>query len=162
MSRIEYDNSVKMIGDVYHYKTILQDKINEICKKIGYDDFGVTWHIFDPQEGKNQIEKMMVDDDGEAYGYCILPQKEIWISTLAIPKQILSTDREKNVFLEVNKEQEDILAEVIIDEITHIQTGLNHGDLGYDKKLEDYFKKYYRDSAKRIYNKSISKKKLGN
>jgi hypothetical protein len=39
--------------------------------------------------------------------------------------------------------EEDFLADVILDEITHIQTNCNHGSSKYDRKLQENAEKYY-------------------
>ena len=43
----------------------------------------------------------------------------------------------------VTKNKRDFLADVILDEITHIVTKLNHGDDEYDETLERFRYIYY-------------------
>lgn len=129
MSKIEYkDIGAKSL--IYDYKGILQKKINEVCLKIGFNDSDVNWYIFDPSKGKNIIEFALVGEQGKDYGYCLPRKKEIYISVLAIEAQL----EKSNSLLAVDRNS-DFLADVILDEITHIQTAKDHDDAEYKNKL---------------------------
>ena len=88
MRRIIFHNSV---SEQPVYKFVLQQKIAEVCKAIGFDDSDITWIIFDNRNfnlikhtanyGWNLGELFTVNH-GEDYGYCYPARNEIWISTL--------------------------------------------------------------------------------
>ena len=143
MSKIEFRNDSSVFAVTY--RQILQEKINVICKKIGFDDFEVTWVIYDPKDEQSKMieDVVLVGIPGKDYGYTILEQKKIYISILAMRKNI-----NQGIYDSVKKlggicTQDDFLANVIIDEITHIQTGVNHGEERYDKKFRENLWKYY-------------------
>lgn len=143
MSEIEYEH--KYTGVIIgNDKEILQDKIKEVCQKIGFDDFHVKWHIFNPKEGKDIIEKILIGTYGREYGYCNPYSNEIWISTLAIQRRLPDIYRKIDRIIKLDRIQEDFLANVIIDEITHIQTGRDHGSKEYDDALIDNLNMFYK------------------
>ena len=83
---------------------------------------------------------------GKDYGVTIFPDT-IGISILAIDKDIFygnSIMKKMNPLLKNRiSNSEDILADVILDEITHVITKRDHDTDLYDKKLEEYRKRYY-------------------
>ena len=157
MSEIRYHTNNSII---YSYHEILEDKINKVCDKIGFNDSDVTWFIFNPNELKcvdsripGQIIKYIYR--GMDYGFCDLKKKEIWISTAAIMRDYFQSLPNKmySSFGLSRSTEPDFLADVIIDEITHIQTGCDHGDQSYDMKLRENAIKYYIPLIERLWVK---------
>lgn len=124
---------------------ILQDKINIISKRIGFDDSNVMWIIYNPSSHyKNAISyTLLAGSYGTDYGYCFPGKKQIWISTKAILHIGNLPIAKAMCIFQYNAVNQDLLADVILDEITHIQTGLNHGDKTYDWRLIENRVKYY-------------------
>ena len=58
------------------------DKIRKVCKKIGFDDSKIRWVIYKPN--KYELNANLLSHD---FGFCILENNEIWISTLVIEKE---------------------------------------------------------------------------
>lgn len=146
MSNIKYDFKNTAILYV-NYEEILEKKINSVCSKIGFDDSKITWFIFNPdeQKSKNNIGHIRIGYGGKDYGFCVPSENKIWISTLSIMK-----DRNASPLNIIHyraklpgMKEDDFLANVILDEITHIQTGYNHGSDEYDRKFQENVKKYY-------------------
>ena len=126
------------------YKDELRKKIKSVCEKIGFCDKDIQWVIFDPRLKKitNPIEKVFIGSKGRDYGYCNCDNKVIYISTLAIQKNIKDNIIYKNK-ITINKNNKDFLADVILDEITHIVTKCNHGNPKYDNQLDQFQRRYY-------------------
>ena len=129
------------------YKKILSDRIAAVCRKIGFDDSGVTWIIFEPdkRQGRCVIYNIMNEFDGRNYGFCIPSRKEIWISTISIlgARYALPGSRIYDIVKLPGMYKTDILTKVILDEITHIQTNRDHGSREYDAKLSENAARYY-------------------
>lgn len=146
MSVMKYENITQCI-----YVETLKNKINLVCKRIGFDDSKVIWHIYEPKQnntmGENSIlERILIGQKDERYGYTDIEWKEIWIPTLSIKNEIgidNEVNRAINGVVNFGKINRELLADVIIDEITHIQTGLNYGNKEYDALLIDYTNRYY-------------------
>ena len=144
MSEIRYYNQSSYIA---LYNTLLQEKITEVCRKIGFDDSRVSWVIFDAESFyQNKItSSILVGTRGRDYGFFKTDTHEIWISTKAIQmtqarsRSLLKT----SMLLNTPKHESDFLADVLLDEITHFQTGRDHGDVKYDRKLRENHDKYY-------------------
>lgn len=84
MSVMKYENITQCI-----YVETLKNKINLVCKRIGFDDSKVIWHIYEPKQnntmGENSIlERILIGQKDERYGYTDIERKEIWIPTLSI------------------------------------------------------------------------------
>lgn len=148
---IKFDSKIQVL--YYDYKKLLASKIKLVCSKVGFSYEGVKWIIFDPKisdvygNKPNQIQQMWIGGKGRDYGACNR-KNTIWISTLAInkeysPNSILNkTNRALGIS---RKNEEDLLADVILDEIAHIATGCDHGSVKYDKKLAEFREYYYND-----------------
>ncbi|HCW03139.1 MAG TPA: hypothetical protein DGK91_00520 [Clostridium sp.] len=151
MSNIEYQFGGQTIALLCDYKEILQKKIDIVCTKIGFNDSKIKWYIFNPKIRKTTIQNILVGMNGCDYGYCITDKNEIWISALSIQKCGSLTAYDKiNSMIKLQKKADDFLANVIIDEITHIQTGSNHGQKDYDNKFIDNMRKYYLSPMERM------------
>lgn len=142
MSNIKYKNSSHVL-----YVNILQKKIDKVCRRIGFDDSKVEWHIFEPKidsisKTNSILQRILIGQKGENYGYTYISKNEIWISTWSLQKDNGINSITKHPF-KSNENKEDFLADVIIDEITHIQTGLDHGCSQYDNQLMQNIVKYY-------------------
>lgn len=129
------------------YVSALQRKIDEVCRKIGFNDSKVEWHIYEPKidgisKNNRVFQEVLIGRNGEDFAYTDVNKNEIWISTLSLKKGDNINSLIKQPFKSCNNER-DFLAEVIIDEITHIQTGLNHGETQYDNQFLQNIKKYY-------------------
>lgn len=155
MSNICIDNDIKDIPSIY--KDVLMKKIEKVCQKTGFNDSDVKWIIFDPKtKAQNVIERLHVGSKGKDYGFCYIDEKVISISTLSIQKAIIPSIKKAAIYrgLPIFR-YDDFLANVILDEITHIQTKCNHEDPIYDKKLFDNLALYYLSPIERglLYNK---------
>ncbi len=154
VSNIEFDSKRTAIVMYVNYKEILQKKISSVCSKIGFDDAKITWLIFDPneKERKNAFDHIRIGMNGKDYGFCIPAENKIWISTLSIMKDKDSSpiNRIRSQLKIPRDVEEDFLADVIIDEITHIQTNCDHGNSKYDRKLQENAEKYYLSTFDRI------------
>lgn len=124
---------------------VLQDKIKIICKRIGFDDSGVLWIIFNPASRYRNATRhaILVGLYGMDYGFAKPDINQIWISTKAISSDSCSSSPKTLNALFRKSAQRDLLADVILDEITHIQTGLDHGDENYEHRLKENVVKYY-------------------
>lgn len=141
MSKIECCEGVR--GNTLFLRGILQNKIDIICEKIGFSDLGVLWTIYDPISlYKSSIQHaVLIGKNGRDYGFSCPILHQIWISTKAI---LCNNDVFANeVSNALKRRRDDFLAEVILDEITHIQTGEDHGNLRYDLALERNQRRYY-------------------
>ena len=145
------------------YQTCLSNKIKAVCSKIGISYKGITWIIFDPAISDiygnipDNLQKIFIGRKGSDYG-ATNGIDTIWISTLSISRDFSSFYTLKKLqqtigFLPTN--DEDFLAEVIIDELTHIATGCDHGTATYDKKYVEFLNVYYRKNAIGILQKSF-------
>ena len=151
MSNIEFETTGQAMILYCDYKKILQSKINSVCQKIGFDDSKIQWKIYDPKTRKTPITQMFVGLNGEDYGYCNPRENIIFISTLSIQKDASNALLKKyNTILRLEKDTDYFLANVIIDEVTHIQTQSNHGSSAYDNKFKDNTIKYYLSPLDRI------------
>lgn len=148
------------------YLTCLSDKIKTVCSKIGFPYMGITWIVFDPAisdiygNKPDNMQKIFIGQKGSDYG-ATNGIDTIWISTLAISRDFSSFYTLKKLqrtigFLPANEEEEDFLAEVIIDELAHIATGCDHGTATYDKKYVEFLSAYYRKNAVEILHNSLS------
>ena len=135
-----------------YYNECLSRKIKEVCSKIGFSYNGITWIIFDPDASDrycdtlSQIQKIIVGRQGCDYGFCN-GIDTIWISTLSIEKEcctnrIINKRLIKSLGFSTYS-NDDLLADVILDELAHIATGCDHGTLKYDKTLEKFQQAYY-------------------
>lgn len=158
---IELDSKIQVL--YYDYKKFLSNKIKLVCSKVGFSYAGVKWIIFDPKisdvygNKPNQIQQMWVGSKGRDYGACNR-KDTIWISTLAINKEYSANsilNKTNQALGIVRKNEEDFLADVILDEIAHIATGCDHGSAKYDKKLAEFREHYYNDIVSRILNANI-------
>lgn len=117
---------------------VLQDKINIVCERIGFDDSGVLWIIFNPvSRYRNTIHHAILGGScGMDYGFTIPDMNQIWISTRAISSEKWLPTTKVMGDLLWKSASRDLLTDVILDEITHIQTGLDHGDEDYEYRLK--------------------------
>ena len=144
MSKIRYNNQSAHIAT---YEMILQEKITEVCRKIGFDDSQVSWVIFDADDFyPNKIaSSILIGTRGSDYGFFDHNTREIWISKNAIQmaKPRITNILKNSVLSNTLNRESDFLADVLLDEITHFQTGANHGETKYDRKLQENHAKYY-------------------
>ena len=143
-SKIKFEkNDIKWI--IYDPK-ITSAKKSRLFLFTSYDPKSLT---------ANPIEKSLIGTRGKDYGFCDPGNKEIYISILAIQGDLNG----KNILKQINnnlnligktyklsgvtKNKRDFLADVILDEITHIVTKSNHGDDEYDETLERFRYIYY-------------------
>ena len=144
MSKIRYNNQSAHIAI---YEMVLQEKITEVCRKICFDDSQISWVIFDAESfySSKIASSVLVGTRGRDYGFFVPDTHEIWISTKAIqmaqPKN--TSLLKKSVLPNTVKQESDFLADVLLDEITHFQTGANHGEAKYDRKLRENYERYY-------------------
>lgn len=139
MSKIEFSKEVGPLR--LNYEDVLRRRINQVCQKIGFDDSRIIWTIFNAKN-KRAIDSVLVGLKGEDYGYCVPKENKIFISIQAIQRDSLSNPINKIVKVSGKKEN-NFLADVILDEITHIQTRSNHGDGKYENQLNKNRRKYY-------------------
>lgn len=151
MSNIQLESIGQAMILYCDYKKVLQSKIDKVCSKIGFDDSKIQWLIYNPKSNKTSLAQILVGLNGEDYGYCNPNDNMIWISTLSIQKDASSSPlKNYNNLLKLQKDTNDFLANVIIDEITHIQTKSNHGSAKYDDKFKDNVMRYYLNPVDRI------------
>lgn len=131
------------------YQKILAQKIKEVCSKISFNHSTQTFHIYDPKFGiPKTIHDVLTGSNGNKYGYTDVKTWDIYISTLAIRNDMLfANDKISRMFDNISglKKRDDFLADVIIDEITHVQTHKDHGNKEYDKKWLENMNLYYLD-----------------
>lgn len=144
MSRIRHADSSTIIAT---YDAMLQMKISSVISKIGFDDSGVTWVIFDPEKNypNTIIGSLLFGTRGSDYGFYDETKNEIWISTKTIRSGCSEPIMAKRFYFSrnISSIQPDLLADVILDEITHFQTSADHGTSKYDNKLKANREKYY-------------------
>lgn len=145
------------------YLNCLSDKIKTVCSKIGFSYTGITWIVFDPAisdiygNKPDNMQKIFIGRKGIDYG-ATNGIDTIWISTLAISKDYSTFNTLKKLQQNIGifpTNDKDFLAEVIIDELTHIATGCDHGTAKYDKKYAEFMNAYYRKNAIGILQKSF-------
>ena len=160
MSNIRYRSGQTMVLGFDH-KKLLQNKINEVCRKIHFDDRGVTWEIFDSfteyADGrkKKSMDRMFVGikNDGSDYAATDVKNRIVYVSLMAIGLD----GAIKRPFLNMQslgkprlRRYEDKLANILIDEITHLQTGSAHNTETYDKQFKANIDLYYGDRLSQI------------
>ena len=149
MSKIVFHNSVP---EQSTYKLALQQKITEVCRAIEFDDSDIIWKIFNNSDFNVKkhamncgwdLEGLFTVKRGEDYGYCYPKRNEVWISILALQQDTCAL---KNIStgLALPLYRDGILADVLIDEITHMQTKRDHNDPYYNFKFEENKSKYFR------------------
>ena len=96
---------------------------------VSFDDSQISWVIFDAESfySSKIASSVLVGTRGRDYGFFVPDTHEIWISTKAIQMaQPKSTSLlKKSVLPNTVKQESDFLADVLLDEITHFQTGAN-------------------------------------
>ena len=130
----------------------LQEYLNKVLSAIGESDAGITWYICEeknlPDYPRDPLTKLLNEAFSSMWnlqcGRSYIPTKEIWISTAAI---MTGTSRKMgspvlNSVMPKRREPE-LLVDVILDELAHIKTGLDHGNPVYDGVLRDYRDRYY-------------------
>lgn len=130
-------------------KPFLMKKVREVSAKIGFDESKVTWQtyrnlgigdaiILYPQKQKKRND----------YGYCNIEQKIVFIEEHLILNSLENPDVFRAVFPEKYRLTNQVTLEsVLIDEITHIQTGLDHDTQGYDKQFQLNWNRYFENGA---------------
>lgn len=130
----------------------LQGVIEDVFDKIGKRFDQVKWiiqkkndlPINDKKNNNNnsaytKLCKMTLD---EKYSACT-DGNEIYIALELI--ETYQSNLGEDVFFKItHKELLDKLPIIIIDELTHVDTGKDHGTKEYDEKFECYKKQYYR------------------
>lgn len=140
---IKYDDGVIILS---FNKTILQNAVTEVCKKLREDFRDIKWVIYDENSirkkyGKENILATYIVPQGIEYGFCRCNEREIWISTKTLRSS--GIERLSSAHL-VNKHKNDeLLVNVILDELAHIKTGKDHGSKEYDNQLRQYHDRYY-------------------
>ncbi len=153
MSYVKCNETVKM-GIPSYYCEVLRNKIRNVCYRIGFDDSNIKWIIFDPyiarlQEKENLLSIGKLEQDyllarfeplkGGEIAHCNISRREIYISTKVVD-EICSTQVNSRLLHPLRKV--DFPAEVIIHEITHIQTNRNHNDPKYIRKRDENERRY--------------------
>lgn len=130
------------------YRTVLEKAIHDVSKKLSLTPSPeITWIIFDSNRDLSQLstmEQMIVKSrprKGHEYGYSDPKSKKIWISTMAIESYNIAAI--PSIKIPGIKPVDCLLANVIMDELAHINTGRNHGDPIYDRELMSYRSRYY-------------------
>lgn len=144
MSNIRYDDNSSHMAV---YKELLQAKIYSVCQSIEFDDEGISWVIFNAKKAypDDIIGPILVGRKGSDYGFFDPRKGEIGISIEAIQRGASVTSMVDTIAISMFKpsKRDDFLADVLLDEITHYQTGANHGTPKYDDKLRDNRRRYY-------------------
>ena len=151
---------------------MLQNKITEVCSRIGFDDSRVIWEIFDSfieyADGRRKtsaINKMFVGikTDGSDYAATDIKKRIVYVSLMAIrldrsfvgiPLVPSAVPLMSGLRFERHRKYEDRLANILIDEITHLQTEKDHGNEIYDKQFNKNIELYY-DGGVSIYDKVL-------
>ena len=130
------------------YRIVLEKAIHDVCEKLSLTPSPeITWIIFDSNRDLSQLspmEQMIVKSwqrEGHEYGHCNPKSKKIWISTMAIESYNIAAM--PSIRIPGIKPVDCLLANVIMDELAHINTGRNHGDPVYDRELISYRSRYY-------------------
>lgn len=152
------------------YRTYLIETINRVLSKIGENSDDIKWIVFK----KNNISDPLFCDNyfknyGDKYfthkfkdGFCVIASKEVWISTHAINQSLnMNLLLTPSIKPFINKESDDLLVNVILDELAHLKTKQNHGNSKYDMLLNTYHNKYYNANSY-LSNFCISNLNLGN
>ena len=146
------------------YKSVLQRKITAVCSRIGFDDSKVIWEIFDSfveyADGRRKptnINKMFVGikTNGADYAATDVKNRVVYVSLMAIrldrsfvgiPIVSGALPLYSGLGFGRIRKYEDKLANILIDEFTHLQTKENHGNEKYDKQLAKNIELYYDGS----------------
>ncbi len=154
MSCIKYDDTVA-VESVTFYRAVLQTKIMDVCRKIHFNDSHVTWIIFDASLTRRKKQKKWSGTSistnvlplrDEEYAYCDVTTNEIYISTEVIRRIANSMTTQISFHLR-SSQNVDWPAEVIIHEITHIQTKRDHDNPIYIKKYHENMCWYLKKSG---------------
>ena len=140
--KIQFDDSVWFNNP--EFIETLNKKIDDICTKIGFDDSNIMWIIYTPKTYTPLID-LICDYRESSYGYCCPSEKKIFISTEPIQDAIQKKLLFKCIPSSSYRKENDLLANVILDEITHIQTGCDHGNANYNKRHQKNRNLYYND-----------------
>lgn len=138
-------------------RSSLQHKLKIILPKINEADSDIKWYIYDannvPQKQDMGISSLIKLPPIPSLisnicpGFANPSSKQIWILdrpiTLYIP--LPEWSGKMNDFLRGNKE--DHLADIIMDELAHIRTGLDHDSNIYNEKLLHYRELYYKKNS---------------
>lgn len=164
MSKIIYRNGQTMVLGFDH-KKVLQEKISKVCRKIHFDDSGVTWEIFDSfteyADGrKKKVSErpfVGIKNDGSDYAATDIQKRIVYVSLMAIgldrrfAGMMLSANLPGlNLGMPRYRKYEDKLANILIDEITHLQTGKGHKSEIYNEKFRENMRMYYEDGFSQI------------
>ena len=134
-------------------KPILMEKVREVSAKIGFDASKVTWRTYRNYRIGDPISHF-TKKKVYNYGYCYPEKREVFIEEQLIMNSLQSPKFFRAVFPELYRSNDQVTLErVLIDEITHIQTGLDHGTTGYDKQFQFNWNKYFSNDIviSRIY-----------
>lgn len=151
---IELDSSVQIL--YFDYKKLLSDKIKSVCSKVGFSYNGIKWIIYKPKTSNiycnnpEQFQKLLIDLKVNDYGFCVPQKRTIYISTLALENEYSVNSLLNGKLKQLSRlgfpahNGKDLLANIILDEITHIATGgRNHGDAVYEEKFKELRNAYY-------------------
>ena len=139
MNTIICDNPQKIKQEMI--KTLAQ-QILHVCRKLDFDDSSVTWLIYDPLESTvcNPTSKTDIGTHTDDYCHCDIDEKKIYISTFAIGLARILTDHDK---CDRKSPVNNILAELIIEEISKVQTCCStYNNKVALKRRENIFKYY--------------------
>ena len=130
-------------GD-FIYREILSKKIKLVCSKVRFEYNDIKWIIYDNDISK-PLELWNEKKVKNQYGYCIPKEKTIYISTVSIKHEMCRANRFQKIkeYMNINEKKQDLLADVILDEITHIITNNGHGSVKYDTTLNKLRNIYY-------------------
>ena len=131
------------------YEGILEGAINDVCQRIGFDPNTVVWVIYSVDDSKlipPLVPDWLMNCDfrrKNQWGYCKIAEKAIYISTKAIIKSKYAIPNECSLSFGKRRSAHDMLTDVLLDEITHIQTRRDHGYPAYDQQYQNNYCKYY-------------------
>lgn len=153
---IKLDSNIPSSLSYNYEKNYLSKKIESVCSKVGFSYKGITWIIFDPKiadiYGKKTctIEKPLIGLRIEDYGGYSLDNKEIFIPTLPIRKEILKEMDKDNPLYDTFKnildknENKYSLTDLILYGITHFKIKSSHLNKEFYSEFDNFKKSYYK------------------
>lgn len=132
------------------YEGILEGAINDVCQRIGFDPNTVVWVIYSVDDSKlipPLVPDWLINCNSQRknqWGYCEIAEnkKTIYISTKAIIQSKYALPNKCSLGFEKKRSTHDTLTDVLLDEITHIQTRRDHGSPAYDRQYQNNCCKY--------------------
>ena len=131
------------------HERILEEAINDVCQRIGFNPNNVVWVIYSVDDSnliQSLVHNMLMNCSSQRknqWGYCKITEKAIYISTKAIIQSKYALPNKYALRFGEKRSTHDMLTDVLLDEITHIQTRCDHGSPAYDQQYQDNYCKYY-------------------